>query len=193
MRKACARWRAPNHALVTFDEENTNSVVPIILINGGRGDRKDGEKCEVIVAKRQENVLWNSGTEQEMNTILDDNGKGEDSDDGSSESSGTDESAIYSTKSNKVKKKQKERELQRANASALNLLEHLMHSDDEESTLPTPSQKQFKSTTTATNVSPSFYTGASGRTTAFEELMMADSTNQQVAEEAYPSSEVWKH
>eukprot|EP00731_Ephydatia_muelleri_P033187 Em0026g7a len=151
MRKACARWRAPTHALVTFDEENTNSVVPIILINGGRGDRKDGEKCEVmwpndkkmysgtvvalyihyqllLICNQQ--VTLCAGTEQEMNTILDDNGKGEDSDDGSSESSGTDE-----------------------------------------------------------YVSPSFYTGASGRTTAFEELMMADSTNQQVAEEAYPSSE----
>ena len=31
------------------------------------------------------------------------------------------------------------------------LMQHLMHSDDEESTLPTPSQKQFKSTTTATS------------------------------------------
>ena len=98
--------------MVTFDEENTNSVVPIILINGGRGDRKDGEKCEVmwpndkkmysgtvvalyihyqllLICNQQ--VTLCAGTEQEMNTILDDNGKGEDSDDGSSESSGTDE------------------------------------------------------------------------------------------------------
>ena len=98
--------------MVTFDEENTNSVVPIILINGGRGDRKDGEKCEVmwpndkkmysgtvvalgihyqllLICNQQ--VTLCAGTEQEMNTILDDNGKGEDSDDGRGESSFTDE------------------------------------------------------------------------------------------------------
>lgn len=108
--------------MVTFDEENTNSVVPIKLINGGRGDRKVGEKCEVmwpndkkmysgtvvalgihyqllLISNQLVTQHQFAGTEQEMNTILDDNGKGEDSDDGSGrgESSGTDECKLITS------------------------------------------------------------------------------------------------
>ena len=35
---------APTHALVSFDGDNSNSVVPVKLINGD----KVGDKCEVM-------------------------------------------------------------------------------------------------------------------------------------------------
>ncbi|KAL5517889.1 hypothetical protein EMCRGX_G003521 [Ephydatia muelleri] len=92
MRKESARWRAPTHALVSFDGENANSVVPVKLI----GYSKVGDKCDVVWPndkKKYSGTVIALGTEQEMNSVLDDDIDDDDDNDGGVDSGGTDESS----------------------------------------------------------------------------------------------------
>ena len=96
------------HALVSFDGENANSVVPVKLI----GYSKVGDKCDVVWPNDKKNYSGTvialgihyqllcdiidkqyqfAGTEQEMNSVLDDDIDDDDDNDGGVDSGGTDE------------------------------------------------------------------------------------------------------
>ncbi|KAL5473734.1 hypothetical protein EMCRGX_G028268 [Ephydatia muelleri] len=76
--------------MVSFHGENANSVVPVKLI----GYSKVGDKCDVVWPndqKKYSGTVIALGTEQEMNSVLDDDIDDDDDNDGGVDSGGTDE------------------------------------------------------------------------------------------------------